>query len=752
MLGSLAFLKPPAPSAAQAAPPAAVDFNRDIRPILSDHCFACHGQDAARRKAHLRVDQKSNVFGTLDSGSRGIVPGHPEESEIYCRMTASERAGRMPPRSHAKPLSPEQIELVRRWIVQGADWKTHWAFEGPQRPPVPAVKNSSWPRNAIDAFVLARQEREGVEPAPEVDRAMLLRRVSLDLTGLPPTLAEVDAFLADGSPDAYERQVDRLLQSPRYGERMAQAWLDWARFADSGGQNYDRPRTMWPWRDWVIRAFNANLAFDRFTIEQLAGDLLPEPSPEQRLATGFHRNAIMDNDGNNATDFEENRAFLVTDMVNTTATVWLGLTLGCAQCHDHKYDPITQADYYRFGAYFNKQSDNLAQMRPRDPFGNIPPTVEVTYQDGPTRKTVSAMVMRDDVPQRETFVLLRGDFRQKGPKVRPGVPAFLNTPLPAEHGQDRLGLARWLVDPRHPLTSRVIVNRLWEQLFGAGLVRTSEDFGNQGEPSTHPELLDWLAQEFIAGGWDVKAMLKVMVTSATYRQSSILNPSLLARDPQNRLLAHYSRTRLSGEFIRDNALAVSGLLDQRIGGPPAFPPIPASHLELYMQVRGGDTRQVYTQSTGRDLCRRSIYVLYKRSLVYPPFAVFDAPTRETCTVRRGRSNTPLQALVLLNEPGYLMAALGLAGTALTDGMLSDNDRLQMAFRRCTGRPPSSAELEILQESLQEQRQHFAGRPDAARQLVAAVGGPAAEPDPTNLAAWILVGNLLLNLDETMTKE
>jgi hypothetical protein len=750
-LSSLLFLNPEAPSAPQPTASPAVDFNRDIRPIFSNHCFECHGQDAARRKAHLRLDRRENVLGELRSGARGVVPGRPEESEVYCRMIAAEDAGRMPPRRHGKPLSAAQIELVRRWILQGAEWKSHWAFEPPRRPPLPAVTNPSWPRNAIDAFVLARLERERLEPAPEADRLTLIRRLSLDLTGLPPTPAEVEAFLADTSPDAYERQVDRLLQSPHYGERMAQAWLDWARFADSGGQNYDRPRTMWPWRDWVIRAFNANLSFDCFSIEQLAGDILPEPTAEQLLATGFHRNVVMDGDGNNATDVEENRVITVTDMVNTTAAVWLGLTLNCAQCHDHKYDPITQADYYGVCAFFNKQSDNVPRGGPRDQFGNTAPTVEVAYQDGPARKTVTAMIMRDDVPDRETFVLVRGDFRKKGLKVEPAVPAILNTPLPEEHGRDRLGFARWLFDPRNPLTSRVIANRLWEQMFGAGIVRTSEDFGNQGEPPTHPELLDWLAQEFVARGWDVKTMVKLMVTSATYRQSSHVSPGLLARDPQNRLLARYPRTRLSGEGIRDSALAISGLLDQRVGGPPVFPVLPASQVELYMQTRGGDKKQVYAPSEGRDQCRRSIYVLYKRSLVYPPFAVFDSPTREVCTIRRSRTDTPLQALLLLNEPGYLTAARGLAERVLKEGG-PDDDRLRLAFRLCTGRPPSPAEFQVLRHYWQGQREDFAARPDAARQLLGASPAPVATNDLPQLAAWVMVSNLLLNLDETITKE
>ncbi len=494
----------------------------------------------------------------------------------------------MPPAKSGKQLSAGQIALLKRWIEEGASWDSHWAFTPIMRRALPEVKRVDWPTNDIDYFILHRLEREGMYPSPAADKATLIRRLSLTLLGLPPSPAEVDAFLRDNSVDAYDKLVERLLRSPHYGEHMAQAWLDWARFADSRGQNYDRKRTMWPWRDWVIRAFNTNMPFDQFSIEQLAGDLLASPSNDQLLATGFHRNVVRDADGDSPMDLQENRVTMLSDMVNTTAAVWLGLTFQCAQCHDHKHDPISQRDYYRLYAFFNKQARELAGAT-ADQYGNSPPTVEISWRRNRSSAatTVSAMVMRDADDHPETHVLLRGEFNKLGEKVFAGVPAFLNIAMSPDRADDRLGLARWLMNANNPLPSRVIVNRLWELVFGAGIVKTSEDFGNQGEPPTHPELLDWLAHEFVASGWDVKKLLQLMVRSSTFRQASTVCKESIAADPTNLYYARYRRNRLSGEAIRDNALAISGLLDRSIGGPPTFPILPASEIDLFNQALGG---------------------------------------------------------------------------------------------------------------------------------------------------------------------
>lgn len=1030
-----------------------VEFNRHIRPILSDNCFACHGPDEKQRQEGLRLDTREGIFEDRYE-YRIVVPGDPATSKLFSKITAAQDSQRMPPLKSGKKLTKEQIELIRQWIEQGAKWEEHWAFVPPRRAELPAVKNRNWPRNPIDHFILARLEQNGLKPSVEADRVTLMRRVTLDLTGLPPTPAEVDAFLADRSPEAYEKLVDRLLQSPHYGERMAMKWLDLARYADTHGYHIDSHRDMWLWRDWVIDAYNRNLPFDRFTIEQLAGDLLPDATLEQKIATGFNRNHMINFEGG-AIPEEYQNEYLV-DRVNTTATVWMGLTMTCARCHDHKYDPIRQQEFYRFYAFFNDipekgldgrtgnaepyvqvpdmaQKSGLQELSARiaglekalpeervdsllaewERTAHLPPPSgsglvahyeldghlsdtsghyrhgeegkgEVTYAEGKVKKAArfdgetwvtlgdtadfegadsfsialwinpggrkkmpvlarveesaglrgyaiwmdepeplpyarkaaplivnlihvwpdnaievrtkqpllsgtwhhvalaydgsgraaglhlfvngkpqqvevvkdsltgsirasgplylgkgtgevlfegsidelrlyarrlppeeagqlavdhpiqaileshtrkrsekqkqelrhyylthqaappwrkiylelqdlqeerdalnkeipTTMVMQHMEQPRDTFLLVRGDYRNRGDKVSPGVPSCL-PPLPAEAPPNRLGVAQWLVDPSHPLTARVAVNRYWEMYFGNGIVNTLEDFGFQGDPPSHPELLDWLATEFVRSGWDIKAMQKLIVTSATYRQSSRVTPELLEKDPQNRLLARAPRLRLPAESVRDNALAMSGLLNTRIGGPSVFPYQPAG---LWEQVSYGDrySAQSYRQDQGKDLYRRSMYTFWKRTVPPPALATFDAPDRETCTVKRARTNTPLQALVLMNDPTYVEAARALAERMIRQGGSKPERRITYGFRLATARKPAPAELQVLLETLQAQLPGYRHDPGGAKKLLS-VGEskPDESVDVVELAAWTTIASMLLNLDETITRE
>jgi hypothetical protein len=1017
--------------AADGPPPPSVDFDREIRPILADRCYKCHGPDENERQAELRLDLPDAIFRPAESGRPAVVPGKPAESGLYRRISATRKGFLMPPPDSGKTLSVAEKELLRRWIEEGAPYQAHWSFVAPVRPPVPAVKARSWPRGTLDHFILARLESAGLRPWPEADRVTLIRRLNLDLTGLPPTPAEVDAFLADTAEDAYEAVVDRLLASPHFGERMALDWLDAARFADTHGYHLDSGRDMTSWRDWVIDAFNRNLAFDRFTIEQLAGDLLPDASRAQKIASGFHRNHMINYEGG-AIPAEYQNAYIV-DRVNTTGTVWLGLTIGCAQCHDHKFDPLTQREYYQLYAFFNNVAElgldgkkgNAAPMlklptpeqqaelqsldakaarveerlagswdeldtaqvaweqaaanpepvawtilepsdlfssagatlskrddrsivadgknadrdtyrvlapaglgaitalrvealpddslaaggpgrsaggnmvlteitlavttaldlekqepvklaaasadysqakfpvaaaidgkpetgwaigpqygkphaaifeleRPReigccellaitldfqsthaqhqlgrfrlsvsaakDPRGTeLPPaniarilkrcpeerteTEERTVQtffrtkiapegkqlvaeiarlkaerDGLDAKLPTTMVMEELREPRETYILDRGQYDKRGEKVVAGVPACLPLLPEDDHGvPNRLALARWLVDPGHPLVGRVIVNRYWQMFFGTGIVKTVEDFGSQGELPSHPELLDWLAATFVAPGsgpaWDVKALVRRIVTSATYRQASTVAPALAARDPENRLLARGPRLRLPAEFLRDQALAVSGLLDGRIGGASVSPyQPPGLWEELTSRLDGANfSAQVYNPSHGPDLYRRSMYTFWKRTSPPPALATFDAPDRETCTVRRARTNTPLQALVLLNDPTYVEAARKLAERLMSEADSRDA-RITLAFRLATGRPPRATELRLLGDLFEASLSDFHARPQTALKLLQVGEAPRNERlDVTELAAWTMVASTVLNLDETVTR-
>jgi hypothetical protein len=1002
--------------------PDAIRFDRDIRPILSDNCFACHGPDAAERKSGLRLDVRDAALAPADSGQRAIVPNQPGQSELLRRVLASDESVVMPPPETNKKLSATEKAKLKKWVEQGALWSDHWSLVPPKRPATPPVSNETWIRNDIDRFVLARLDAEGLKPSREADKTTLLRRVTLDLTGLPPTLAEIDAFLADQSPDAFDKVVDRLLASPQYGERMALEWLDAARYADTHGYHIDSHRDMWPWRDWVIKSFNRNQPFDQFTIEQLAGDLLPEATLDQRIASGFNRNHMINFEGG-AIPEEYHTAYIV-DRVNTLGTVWMGLTIGCTQCHDHKYDPLTQKEFYQLYAFFHhvpekgldgrkgnaepivkvstpqqqQQLDTLAaaiskaksaltgplqevdaaqtqweqeaaeekpidwvvlepvevasqggatltaledhsvlasganpktdiytarlqvqlpaltairletlpddsfngkgpgrsvngnlvltevrvlqrmmagqaerpiklkessadysqksyaiaaaidgkpstgwaiypevgkphaavfefdqpieQAEPveltvvlefqsefaehqagrfrlavtnsTDPHGkqalsgklreilarpaserseaeaaelrdyyrkNVSPLVkkmslelaELEKQQAELEKQIpTAMVMQEMPQPRDTFLLIRGQYDKPGEKVEPGVPAVL-PPLPSNAPRNRLGLARWLVDPGHPLTSRVIVNRYWQMYFGTGLVRTSEDFGLQGEWPSHPQLLDWLATEFISSGWDVKHMQRLIVTSATYRQASTMTGELTARDPDNRLLARGPRFRLQAEFIRDQALAASGLLNGAIGGPSVYPYQPPG---LWEELAFGKefTAQSYVQSHGQDLYRRSMYTFWKRTVPPATMSTFDAPDRETCTVRRLRTNTPLQALVLMNDPTYIEAARKLAERVLTVADSSNDGRIELAFRLLLARRPKPRERDVLRSIYEQQLTVYRRDKEGAAKLLS-VGESSrnSELDTAELAAWTTVVSAIINLDETITK-
>jgi mono/diheme cytochrome c family protein len=978
---------------------APLHFDRDIRPILSEHCFACHGPDGGKRKANLRLDTREGLFGKSKSGAPLVSAGRPRESVLLKRITTGDPDEVMPPPATGKQLSTAQRTLLRRWVEEGAPWSPGWAWTAPVLPAIPTVKQSAWPRGDLDRFVLAALEQRGWRPAPEADRITLLRRVSYDLIGLPPTPAEVDAFLADSSPQAYERVVDRLLASKHFGERMAQHWLDLARYADSDGYHDDFTREMHGYRDYVIAAFNRNLPFDKFTIEQLAGDLLPNPTREQLVATAFNRNGPTTSE--NGADAEEYRARYAAERVNTTATVWLGLSLACAECHDHKYDPLTTLDYYRMFAFFNQvpghplanggaaepilrlvppgahdrlmaaeaelknaqaalrklyyephpswdkvQSlweqrmretklepvrlrawrtappmsgdtstddgpavarrlkwtplpdggtnevrlpalagarfvqcevtasapcvvrchvstnatarvwldDRLMHVTGRDaewpgrarffsvrvPAGRhrllfrvdssgpgevvcgadelaahrvrvedyqtkktleIPPAkratnelfavrrtfrelhvpeidaAQVLVEEAVARHAVAARgssqirIMADSTNAVATHILLRGDYRRKGERVTAAVPEALGK-LPADAKADRLALARWLMARENPLTARVTVNRFWQMIFGTGLVKTSEDFGAQGEPPSHPELLDWLAVRFRDGGWDVKAALREIVTSATYRQASAnaergmrnaeSGPTAAiphsafrtphSEDPENRFLARGPRFRLPAEFIRDTALAASGLLDRTRApeGRSVLPYQPGP--DLWREFAFGESLK-YIQDHDGELYRRGVYLFWKRSVLHPYLAVMDAPTRDTCTARRPVTNTPTQALALLNETLLVECARVLGQRVLSSEAGDDAARVRLAFRLVLARQPTEAETRTLLALHADALRHYQADPGAAQKLVSV--GESVRPaqiDTVQLAAWLCVGNALLNLDETLTKE
>ena len=914
-------------------PPATVEFNKHIRPILSDTCFQCHGFEAAKRKANLRLDILEGATNVVQ-GRQAIKPGDLEASQLWKRVNATQADVKMPPPDSGKKLTAAQIAWLGAWIKQGAAYQPHWAFVPPRRPEPPAVRQTAWPRGDLDRFILARLESEQLSPTPEAPKPMLIRRVTLDLTGLPPTPEEVDAFLADRSAEAYERVVDRLLESPRYGEHMARYWLDAARYGDTHGLHLDNERSLWPYRDWVVAAFNRNQPFDQFTLEQLAGDLLPNPSREQLIASGFNRCNVTTSEGGAIA--EEFQARYAVDRVETTSAVWLGLTMGCAACHDHKLDPITQKEFYQTFSIFNniaesamdgnallpapalalpspeqekkeaalKQSqtglekklgeaaakfnytdpatvtnapkpsptefvwiedDFPPQAAPKVNDGNLPhkwitaaegPVLsgkrafqragrgihqvffdgnaywdragQVSVNDpaldplrsllawqkseaklgqeskapdeikailkldtakrgqaqleqlrhyylgnicaegpslfGPIRQELkpiresrqalekeipSTLIAKETAKPRPAWVLLRGQYDKHGEPVGAGVPSVL-PPLPASEVTNRLAFARWLVSTNHPLTARVTVNRFWQQFLGTGLVKTTGDFGSKGEWPSHPELLDWLATEFMRSGWNVKQLVRLIVTSAAYRQDSRVTPKLLEVDPENRLLARGPRFRLDGEVLRDQALYVSGLLNLKMGGRGVRPYQPPGIWEAVGYTTSNTAK--YQQDHGEALYRRSLYLFWKRTAPPPSMTTFDAPSREQCAVRRERTNTPLQALLLLNDPQYLEAARQLGYRIWREGGTNDAARLRYGFRLVTAREPECREGDILQQTLGAHRDQYRANPEAAKQVIAVGESPVpAEVAPAELAAYTMLANLLLNLDEVVTR-
>lgn len=688
-----------------------VDFNRDVRPILSDKCFSCHGPDVQQRKAELRLDTPEGAYGKTASGAVAVMPGDLQQSAVWARINTTDTDEMMPPPESHKPLPPEQREVLRRWIAAGARYEQHWAFVPPRKPELPVVRKTEWPRNPADHFILARLENDGLTPSPEAQRTTLIRRVTLDLTGLPPTIADVNAFLGDNAPDAYERVVDRLMATRDYAERRAQDWLDLARYADTHGFADDQTRTIWPFREWVIAAIQRNQPFDQFTIEQLAGDMLPNATTDQQIASGFHSNAPQAK--GNTYPVEEYRLKGVVDRVNTTGTVWLGLTVGCAECHDHKFDPWSQADYFRLFALFNNIEHSGVAFDQGGPHLKL---------ELPDQKNILVPVMKERAEPRETFIHVRGNFLTHGEKVSPGVPAFLlgDTSQPG----NRLEFARWLISGRHPLVARVVVNRFWQGYFGHGLVRTPTDFGLQGEPPTHPELLDWLATEFVASDWDMKAMHRLIVTSATYRQAARIPPELAAHDPQNRLVARMTRVRLPAEQIRDQALALGGQLKPAGDGHSIFPPQPANYWE------DRDLPGKWTTSSGDDLHRKSLYIYWRRTALHPTMELLDAPSRAVCTARRLSANLPTQALVTLNDPIFVEAASSFAQRILSEAPNNNVARLEFAFRHCLCRKPDD-----------EERVRF----------LAFIDGKSHRSADDHPAAWTSVAMVLMNLDETLTR-
>lgn len=731
-----------------------LQFQRDVLPILSENCFACHGFDEGARQASLRLDTAEGALRAADSGTPAIVSGKPEDSSLIHRIESADEDERMPPRESGKKLTDSQKNTLRRWIAEGAAYQKHWAFEPPQAEAPPMIEGVE---HAIDRFIQTRLEHHGLKPSARADDAILLRRLSLDLIGLPPTVEELDAYLKDAAVDrdaAYRQAVERLLESPHYGERWGRWWLDQARYADSNGYSIDAPRQIWKFRDWVVEALNADMPFDQFTIEQLAGDLLPDATQSQKVATGFHRNTQINQEG--GIDKEQFRVDSIFDRVATTGTVWMGLTVGCAQCHDHKFDPIEQTEYYRLFAFFNNQDeptlnvysegaaepqlvadleiaateldgfieghkaayeawesrltdeekskmpkstqkilalepDKRSPQQKRLLFGIEVGKIDNDFQalferfeklDSEVSGVATTLVLEELREPRKTTVFVKGDFTRPADEVVPGTPAVLHSFKSSASLGNRLDLARWIVSEDNPLTARVIVNRVWQVYFGRGIVETENDFGALGSPPTHPKLLDWLALELQRQQWSLKNLHRLIVTSHTYQQESSERSDLRTKDPKNYLLGRQQRIRLDAELIRDVALTSSGLLSHKMGGAPVFPPIPSGVMSQ------GQVKRSWNASTGEDRYRRGIYTFIYRATPPPSLNVFDAPDGYSTCTRRSRSNTPLQALTLLNDAAFFEFA-----TAMQKQI--DEHGVEYAFRCCTGRHPTAAEMRVL---------------------------------------------------------
>jgi hypothetical protein len=748
-----------------------VDFNRDVRPILSNNCFQCHGPDEKSRKAKLRLDTQEGALAA------SVVPGKPDASELIARVVAPhDDASTMPPAKSGKRLTPKEVGILKAWIKDGAKYSAHWAYIKPVLPAVPKTKFDT--ANAVDAFLFARLEKEGLKPQPAADRYALARRVALDLTGPPPTAAEVEEVVTDTAANAYEKFVDKMLAKPAYGEHWARFWLDLARYADSAGYADDPLRTIWKYRDYVIESFNANKRFDTFTIEQLAGDLMPKATIEQQIATAFHRNTMTNSEG--GTNDEEFRNVAVVDRVNTTFLVWMGTSMACAQCHTHKYDPLTQIEYFRSFAFFNntadadrpdespklefwtdKQKDARADLEARIAdlealLKGRKPDEAKTERDALAmlKKQLAALKPETSVPvmkeltggqRRKTRLQYRGNFLDLGDEVSEGTPAALHA-FPKDAPKTRLEFAKWVTSDQNPLTARVIANRFWEQIFGVGIVRTSEEFGIQGELPSHFELLDWLAVDF-QRDWDVKRFLKLLVMSNAYRQSAKVTREAFERDPENRLLARGPRVRLTAEMVRDQALSAAGLLSPKMLGPSVRPQQP----NLGVSAAFGGSIDWQT-SAGEDKFRRGVYTQWRRSNPYPSMSAFDAPNRDTCVVRRTRTNTPLQALVTMNDPVYIEAAQALARRTIANGGKTTEERAAFALKACLIRPATEAEVSRLVKLYDDAKVKFGKDAAKAAQFATAPLGPLPKGvDAADAAAWTVVANVILNLDEMLMK-
>lgn len=740
--------------------PEVVHFNFHIRPILSDRCFKCHGPDANQRKAELRLDTEAGLYQALkdNPAEHVIVRGKPGESDLFRRITNQDTAQLMPPANSNLTLTDYEKKLIEKWIDQGAEYQKHWAFIPPQIQELPSM-DDEWVSNEIDGFVLAKLVEHDLEPNEAADKERLLKRVSFDITGLPPSLSLQESFLKDNTANAYEKIVDSLLNSPHYGEKMAIFWLDVARYADSHGYQDDGYRTMWPWRDWVIHAFNKNYPYDKFLTWQLAGDLMPSPTKEMLLATGFNRNHKITQEG--GVIDEEYRIEYVTDRTNTFGKAFLALTVECAKCHDHKYDPISQKEYYGTFAFFNQVNEKglvgtIAAASLADPPKMLITNDDVenilTFINKKGKEPVPVMIMKDSAVVRPTYLLIRGAYDARGEAVGFQVPEkifpFDTTRLP----KNRLGLSQWLTDRKHPLTSRVFVNRIWQEFFGRGLVKSSGDFGMQGELPSHPELLDWMAIDFVSHGWDVKRLLRQIVLSSTYQQSAVATKRKIGIDPENRYLSHAPRLRLPSELVRDHVLASSGLLVKEIGGPSVKPYQPDGIWESsastggLMSILGN-----YIQDHGDQLYRRGLYNFIKRTVPPPSMLIFDASNRDQCEVRRITTNTPLQALIMMNDPMVLEASRVLAQRLMLQD-LSPDERIAKAFRLIMCRTGSEKELTLLKKYFQDETVYFDARPDKAAERIKT--GEYRHEKMKNLpetVALMRVISTLYNTDEAITK-
>jgi hypothetical protein len=739
--------------------PDKISFNFHIRPILSDKCFKCHGPDASKRQAQFRLDIADSAFAPLKEtkGAFALVAGKPGESELYKRISSTDSSYMMPaPESHLGALTDYEIKLIKKWIQQGAKYETHWAFMSPQKIPLPKVGDKDWVKNEIDYFILQMLEEKDLSPNEEADKERLLKRASLDITGLPPPVELMDKFLNDKSANAYEKVVDELMSMPQYGEKMAVHWLDVARYADSYGYQDDNIRTQWPWRDWVIHAFNKNIPYDQFLTWQIAGDMLPDATKEQILATGFFRNHKYTEEG--GVIDEEYRVEYLVDKTKTYSKGILGLTIECAQCHDHKYDPFKQKDYYSLLAFFNNTKElgyegDVSQSKPaKNPLmtisdAEVKSVLSFINKKDTGNMTVSVMGERDTL--RKTFILSRGVYNMPTTEVQPAaIPAvmkFEENKFPP----NRLGLAHWTVDKKNPLTARVFVNQLWQEIFGRGLLKTTGDFGMQGELPSHPELLDWLAVDFMESGWNIKQLLKKILLSAVYRQSAKTTEDKLKKDPENVYLSHGPRTRLNAEFVRDIVLASSGLLNKTIGGPSVKPYQPKGLWEAATSGRG--VLATYKQDEGDALYRRGMYTFIKLTVPPPSMAMFDASNRDQCEVKRLKTNTPLQALIMMNDPVVLEASRVLAQKLVSDPS-SAEEKIGQAFRLIVCRKASGKELSILKKYYDEQLQLFQQKKLDALTTLKVGEHPLNEKLDLNISAALMkVINTIYNMEETITK-